>query len=51
VKNGFFPRPTSSEITFLGQLSNLGVESGLDRVFEAIDHVGFDRINFTAVEV
>jgi hypothetical protein len=50
VKNGFFPRPTSSEIIFLGQMSNLGVESGF-RVFEGIYHVGVDRIHFMAVEV
>lgn len=42
---------TLGEIVFLGQIRNSGIESGLDRTFEVIDHVGVDKSHFKVVEI
>jgi hypothetical protein len=36
--------PALGEIILIGQMNNLDVENGLDRVFKVIDHYGADRI-------
>jgi len=43
--------PTLGENVFFGQIINLSVESGLDKVSKVIEHGGFDISQFRVGEV